>query len=207
MKLCVYTIVKNEIKKIERWFERAKEADYAVVLDTGSTDGTWEWLKSQPGIICEQKTINPWRFDTARNEALKLVPQDCDICVVADPDMLLIEGFSNEIKQLWTKDLGILEAGALYVNTGKIGNFVCHARKGAKWNYPTYEPVCAVGNRKIVSKILLHNEWVINERMYKYLDLIDLALIEYPHKKEYFLKAKEEVLRNIERLKEINKNG
>jgi glycosyltransferase involved in cell wall biosynthesis len=36
------------------------EADYIVVLDTGSTDGTYEMLKNDPRIYnCEQKIINP----------------------------------------------------------------------------------------------------------------------------------------------------
>lgn len=198
MKLCVYTIVKNEMKNIERWFESVKEADYVVVLDTGSTDGTWEWLQTQQGIITAQKTINPWRYDVGRNEALKLVPQDCNICVVADPDMFLIKGFCNEIKQFWEDGLGILEAGALFVNTGKIGNFVCHARRGAYWVYPVYEQIRAFGNKKVVSKILLNDEWVSNDRMNNYLSLIDLALAEYPEKKDYFLKEKQEILRNLE---------
>ena len=72
-KLCVYAICKNEIKQIAQWLERVKEADVIVVLDTGSTDGTWELLQ-QKDIICAQKIINPFRFDVARNEALKLIP-------------------------------------------------------------------------------------------------------------------------------------
>ena len=44
-KICVYAICKNELRFVEQWYNSVKEADYVVVLDTGSTDGTFEKLK------------------------------------------------------------------------------------------------------------------------------------------------------------------
>ena len=72
-KICVYAITKNEEKFVEKWYNSMKEADAVVVLDTGSTDNTVAKLK-ELGAIVEVKEINPWRFDVARNESLKLVP-------------------------------------------------------------------------------------------------------------------------------------
>ena len=79
-KICVYAISKNEEKFVDRWYESIKDADYICVLDTGSTDDTIEKLKSH-GINVQSKIITPWRFDTARNESLKLIPNDADICI------------------------------------------------------------------------------------------------------------------------------
>lgn len=62
-----------------------QEADAIVVLDTGSTDGTVSKLKAR-GVKVETKAIDPWRFDVARNESLKLVPDDCNILVCTDLD-------------------------------------------------------------------------------------------------------------------------
>ena len=59
------------------------EADYIVVLDTGSSDNTVKKLKNK-GIFVKQQIISPWRFDKARNESLKLVQQDTDICDCTD---------------------------------------------------------------------------------------------------------------------------
>ena len=49
-KICVYAICKNESKFINRWLASMSEADYIVVLDTGSTDGTYEKLMSDHRI-------------------------------------------------------------------------------------------------------------------------------------------------------------
>ena len=45
MKICVYAICKNESKFLDRWIDSvANEADYIAILDTGSTDDTFDRL-------------------------------------------------------------------------------------------------------------------------------------------------------------------
>lgn len=103
-KLCVYAICKNESKFIDRWIESLKdEADCVVVLDTGSTDDSVEKLKKyEPFVTVSQfdyfKEIGYFRFDKARNDSLKLVPFDADICVVLDLDQIPRKGWSNIIR-------------------------------------------------------------------------------------------------------------
>ena len=92
MKICVYAISKNESKFVDRWYNSMKEADEIYVLDTGSTDDTVAKLKSH-NVNVVTKIIKPWRFDTARNESLKLVPSDADLCICTDLD----EVFTPEI--------------------------------------------------------------------------------------------------------------
>ena len=38
MKIAVYAIAKNEEAFVTRWVESAADADYVVLLDTGSSD-------------------------------------------------------------------------------------------------------------------------------------------------------------------------
>ena len=58
-KICVYAICKDELENIDRWLNSMNEADYIVVLDTGSTDGSYEALKSDPRVFrVEQKLID-----------------------------------------------------------------------------------------------------------------------------------------------------
>ena len=40
MKIAVYTIALNECKFVDSWYNSAKDADYLLIADTGSTDGT-----------------------------------------------------------------------------------------------------------------------------------------------------------------------
>lgn len=102
-KICVYAICKNEMKFADRWLSSLyKESDYIVVLDTGSADGTYEYLQSDPRVYrVEQKIISPWRFDTARNESMKLIPEDADICVVSDFDQTFRPGWGEELRQMF----------------------------------------------------------------------------------------------------------
>ena len=100
MKICVYAIAKNESKFIERWFNSVKEADYVCVLDTGSSDNTFEKLQNL-NIITKQKIYKSFRFDTARNDSLKLIPKDADICVCIDMDEVLVSGWSKTLKENW----------------------------------------------------------------------------------------------------------
>ena len=106
VKVTVYGICKNEIKFIDRWLKSFKEADYVCVLDTGSTDGTWEYLKNikkkQKNLIIEQKEITPWRFDTARNESMKLIPKDTTLMFMADIDEIIKDkGWSDKVRNSW----------------------------------------------------------------------------------------------------------
>jgi glycosyltransferase involved in cell wall biosynthesis len=91
------------MKFADRWLTAlANESDYIVVLDTGSTDGTYEYLLNDPRVYkVEQKIITPWRFDTARNESLKLIPEDTDICVVSDFDQVFRPGWGAELRNLY----------------------------------------------------------------------------------------------------------
>lgn len=101
MKICVYAIAKNESKFIERWYNSIKDADYICVLDTGSTDDTFTKLKQLP-IITKQKKYKFFRFDTARNDSMKLIPKDADICICLDLDEIMVHGWCQTLKANWT---------------------------------------------------------------------------------------------------------
>jgi glycosyltransferase involved in cell wall biosynthesis len=103
MKICVYAITKNESKFVDRWMDSMSEADYVVVLDTGSTDDTVERLNAR-GAVITYKEISPWRFDTARNESMKLIPTDADICVCTDLDEVFDPGWADVLRASWKPD-------------------------------------------------------------------------------------------------------
>lgn len=117
MKICVYAICKNESKFLDRWLHSIiDEADYISILDTGSTDSTYDdlcnysdnsWYSEdwnhKAKIIVDKydfaKELGMMRFDKARNRSLSLVPPDSDICVVLDLDQVPVKGWSDIIKE------------------------------------------------------------------------------------------------------------
>ena len=101
-KICVYAICKNEEQFVNKWLDSMKEADYIVVLDTGSGDNTFELLKHDKRVYrAEQKVISPWRFDVARNESMKLIPEDANILLCTDLDEWLEPGWADVIRENW----------------------------------------------------------------------------------------------------------
>ena len=83
-RVVVYAICKNEEAFARRWMDSMREADEVVVLDTGSADKSVEILR-ECGARVEIETIEPWRFDAARNRPPFLIDE--------------IRGFDEEKKE------------------------------------------------------------------------------------------------------------
>ena len=106
VKLTVYGICKNEIKNVEAYLKSFSKADYVCLLDTGSTDGTWEYLQqaqsTYPNLIIGQEVITPWRYDAARNESMKLIPKDTTMFFMADLDEVIKEdNWADLVRNSW----------------------------------------------------------------------------------------------------------
>lgn len=144
LKIAVYAICRDEEQFVERWIDSMKEADLIIVADTGSTDNTVKELKSK-GVIVYNITVNPWRFDVARNISLSFVPDDIDICVCTDLDEVLEPGWREKIEKAWTPDTTRLK----YMYTwsfnpdGSRGVTFwyekIHRRYGFRWVHPVHE--------------------------------------------------------------------
>lgn len=108
LKIGVYAICKNEKHFVDRFLKYTLEADLIFILDTGSTDGTWELLKyyasKYDNLIVDQQIITPWRFDTARNISMHALPDYIDIAVAIDIDEYFDLGWTNIIRRSWEKD-------------------------------------------------------------------------------------------------------
>ena len=165
LKICIYAICKNEEKFIDRWYESVKDADYICVLDTGSTDNTVEKLKKY-NIITKTKIINPWRFDVARNESMKLIPKDTDVCFCIDIDEIIEPGWKEEIKKVWKKDTNRLKytfLGQLDEKGNPTYQFInnkIHSLSGYEWKSPLHEYL--ICNNDIENTVL--NEYNIQEQ-------------------------------------------
>ena len=188
-KICVYATAKNEEKFVDRWFNSVKEADYIYVLDTGSTDNTVDKLK-ELGVVVNQKIIDPWRFDVARNEALKMVKDDVDICVSIDLDEVLLPGWKDELGKIWDENVTRLHYTynwSLDDNNRPIISFYSdkiHKRNCYEWIHPVHEVLNYIGDSKEIIKttnnITINHFPDKNKSRSGYLPLLELSVEENP---------------------------
>lgn len=185
-KICVYAISKNEEKFVKRWYESVKEADSVYVLDTGSTDKTISMLKDL-GVNVSVKEIKPWRFDVARNESLKLVPEDCDICVCIDIDEVISKGWRKKLEEIWddnTNHLRYIYNWSHDDNGKPLVSFYyekIHARNGFKWIYPVHEVLEFSGKKEVfktTEEIVVDHYPDSTKSRSNYLPLLELSVKE-----------------------------
>jgi glycosyltransferase involved in cell wall biosynthesis len=196
MKVAIYTIAKNEEAHVARWAESCKDADYRLILDTGSTDST-TGLAHEHGVRWVRKQFVPWRFDTARNAALSLLPDDIDICIALDMDEVLAPGWREALEALpdevtrprykyiwsWNKDGS---EGLVY------GGDKIHSRHGYEWVHPVHEvlrPVGVVERQHWVDRLEIHHHPDHTKSRAQYFDLLKLAVEEKPNddRNQYYL--------------------
>ena len=188
-KVCVYAISKNEEKFVSRWVESMKEADEIYVLDTGSTDNTIKELKKL-GVHVKKKIINPWRFDIARNESLKLVPEDTDICICTDLDEVFEPGWRKKLENIWDKDTTRLAYNYNWSldknNKPKVNFYIekIHNRFDYTWTHPVHEVLTYIGpkeeNKKITNTITVNHYPDNTKSRGSYLPLLELSVKEDP---------------------------
>lgn len=141
MKIAVYTMALNEAAHVDRWAASSVDADYRVVADTGSTDSTVSLLRGA-GVSVTGIAVRPWRFDTARNAALALVPADADICIALDLDAFLPAGWRTILEQHWTPQTTRLWHTNQYLNdAGALIRTWLHGKVHTRCNYRWYRAV------------------------------------------------------------------
>ena len=190
LKVCVYAISKNESKFVNRFVESMKEADEIYVLDTGSTDETVSLLE-QNKVHVKVLEIKPWRFDTARNLSLDMIPDDADICICADLDEVFQKGWRQKLENLWQNN-NLTRLKYLYHwSFDEFGNPATtfhinkiHSRFGYTWKHPVHEVlVCEEGFQE---KELTTNEIVVDHHpdetksRSSYLPLLEMSVEEDP---------------------------
>jgi glycosyltransferase involved in cell wall biosynthesis len=186
MKVAVYTIALNEEQFIEQWYESAKEADYLLIADTGSTDNTVALAKSL-GINVVEISIKPWRFDDARNASLASIPNDIDYCIALDMDEVLIEGWRKHLEAVPTQTTRPRYKYTWNWNADgtpglQYGGDKIHSRHGYRWKHPVHETM-------ITDRIVQVEHWTDLEIHHhadntkprsQYLPLLAQSVVEDP---------------------------
>jgi tetratricopeptide (TPR) repeat protein len=185
MKIAVYTIAKNEQQFVQRWADSCKDADYRLILDTGSTDNTCQ-IAWDTDVTVEVETFDPWRFDHARNVALACLPDDIDLCISLDMDEVLQPGWREALEQLpptvtrprykyvWSWNPDGTE-GLTY------GGDKIHARHGYTWKHPVHEVLKPDGvETQQWCDLQIHHHPDHSKSRSQYLPLLKLAVEEDP---------------------------
>lgn len=208
MKIAVYTIAKNEEQFVQRWAESCAEADHRLILDTGSTDDTYS-IAYGAGITIEQYEFKPWRFDTARNMALTMLPPDIDLCIALDMDEVLTPGWRQALENM---PEGVTRPRYKYVwswndngSEGLVyGGDKIHTRKNYRWHHPVHEvlkPNGIIEKQHWVDGLEIHHHPDKTKSRAQYLPLLKLAVSEDPRDdrnqfylaREYFFHGKHEL--------------
>jgi tetratricopeptide (TPR) repeat protein len=147
VKVAVYTIALNEEQNVEKYLSSVAEADVVVISDTGSTDGTIGAFRAG-GATVHEISVNPFRWEVARNASLALVPSDVDVCLVLDLDDSLDEGWRDALETGWgDATIGRYKYVADQLPDGSDGTTYwgnrIHVRHGYRWVHPVYELLVA----------------------------------------------------------------
>jgi len=214
MKIAVYAIALNEILHVERWAKATEGADYRIVADTGSTDGTQEKLREM-GVIVHDIRVRPWRFDMARNASLSLVPEDADICLFLDLDEVPEPKFFDKVRKGWVE--GSDHAWITFDTGSRWHKDKIHSRWGWSWKYPCHEVAVFYGG-EVAKHCMIDNALITHKpdetkSRGQYIPLLELSVKEYPNdprmwtymtREYYFHQRWEDVLRAGQRTLELD---
>ena len=188
-KICVYAICKNEEPFVERWMDSVSEADYIVVTDTGSDDNTVQRLRER-GAVVYSESVDPWRFDMARNLALSHVPEDADICVSNDLDEVFEQGWRQKLERAWQEDTTRARyqfSWSYHLDGTPKKQFAMekiHKRLGYHWIHPIHEILEYTGegeeNIIKIDGLVLNHYPDVNKPRTQYLPLLELSAKENP---------------------------
>jgi glycosyltransferase involved in cell wall biosynthesis len=187
MKIAVYAIALNEEQFVEKWYESAKEADYLLIADTGSTDSTITKAEAL-GINVVKISINPWRFDDARNASLSTIPSDIDYCIALDMDEVILTGWRQELEKALAD--GVTRPRYKYTwswnSDGtpglEYGGDKIHARKGYRWKHPVHEVIVTdrIEEKQGWYNLEIHHYPDSTKSRGQYFPLLKLSTIEDP---------------------------
>jgi tetratricopeptide (TPR) repeat protein len=188
MKIAVYAISRNEAQFVERWVASAQDADIILLADTGSTDDTVTRAQ-RGGATTKSLTILPWRFDTARNAALALLPEDVDICIALDLDEVLKPGWRAALEKAVAANPSANQFRynfiASWSGDGKPGitfyDDRIHARHGFSWTWPVHEQLVADERRAVnIDETLVEHHPDKTRSSFDALALLQDAVADYP---------------------------
>ena len=211
IRFCVYTILKNEKKFIDRFLDSIKEADSIYLLDTGSEDGSYEYLceltqkpEWRGKLFVDQQIFTPWHFGHARTANMRMIPSPDKpnaphVCLQLDLDEVMTEGWLQDFQKVAFEHQDFERLTYLYAwSHDEYGNpkrtFIynkCHHNdpryitKGPvhEWvEWDSQDPIPYHGNYLVSpTKIYKHHYPDNTKSRGAYLGLLEERIKEFPH--------------------------
>lgn len=193
-KLCLNMIVKNEMANLERCL--ASVAPYIsawIIGDTGSTDGTQDFIKSffaKRGIPGELHSFPFHNFEQARNAALDCAAGSAieyDYLLFTDADMELVVEDANFASNLDAAGYRLLQrsiGGLAYWNTRMVAR-----RSGARYHGVTHEYIDVPGGVQQLTSVWYKDYASGSNRVEKFerdIRLLTDALSREPENTRYW---------------------
>lgn len=138
MKICVYGLVHNIGDRATAWINHIRDADYVILGDAGSTDNSRAILEHY-GAKVYNITVNPWRFDIARNTLLSLLPADVDIAIALDFNQTISPDWRSTLLKNWVPGTSKVKVKHKLINGDYFKVEMIHAVNGYYWVRPVYE--------------------------------------------------------------------
>lgn len=138
LRIGIYALAKNEADNVARWDASSRDADWRVVTDTGSTDGTLGLLHDAGASVRDARIV-PWRWDDAHNAAMQGLPDDLDVAIRLDLDEALAPGWREVVERHWTEGTTRLRCRYEWAPGQVIRCDRIHARSGFRWRVATHE--------------------------------------------------------------------
>lgn len=206
IKIGCYAIAAGEPEKfIDRWLDSMNGADYIIVFITKENDPNYNYFLNKQQLpqfknklIVGQGQISPWRFDVARNEGMKLIPEDkIDVLVCTDIDEIMIPDFWDDLRTVVAEYPDFERIYYKYAwshnDDGSNGRVFwydkIHGPKGWKWEYPVHETLTCPNKNQYgyknkyylnQDKVYLHHYPDQTKSRKSYLNLLELRVKENP---------------------------
>ena len=134
MTIALHTMVKNGRNKLPALFESVRGfCDKALILDTGSTDGTQSWLIEQEILPCDYISVPFENFGKTRTRGMKFAKGKADWLLLLDDDMRLnFHNNRDEIKHSLQSEVGCY----MLKHEGDVAYWVSRLVRGdVDWEY------------------------------------------------------------------------
>ena len=192
--LCLNMIVKNEKKIIKRCLDSIyKYLDYWVICDTGSTDGTQEFIKNyfeEKGIKGELHQVKWINFGYNRQEAIQKAYNKSDYIILLDADFqvnIKDKNFKNKLKE--PSYLIKYDSYVEYYNVKLVSGEYLWKYEGVTHEYIYSDQVDERGNvfdgLTIIEKYDGSNR-TINKKFKRDIELLEQGIKDEPKNSRYY---------------------